>query len=111
MPRRPEPPYLPPRGQVWVPVAEDPHDWRPQPGRPCRYTVAKWVICRADSVAAANRRKTVYDAGRARHVDSWWAYCGEHLAAYSRWLDGGMVWRWDLAHGDTDFIHPALEVR
>jgi hypothetical protein len=110
--RPPEPPYTPPPGQMWVPVADTPRMWRAQPGHRCRYTVAKHTLCGAPSVAAANRQRTVHrPGGYTRRVDAWWAYCAAHVAGYGRWVADGRVWRWQLAPDGHDFFQPGMEVR
>ena len=63
-------------GFVWV---ADP-DWvllQEGSTAKCRYTIAKYRICRAPGVAQLQRG------------DQWWAYCGEHL--YGRRIRNGHV--------------------
>lgn len=83
---RPAPPEEFPAGQSEA--VPDP-EWRIDEGRPCRFTVGPGhARCRASSAVALNRHRWM----RNRLVDSWWAYCGDHM--YGRWVEDGQVMHW-----------------
>jgi hypothetical protein len=93
---RPEPP-APVAGYVWRAV-EAGRDWRIQDaGRSVAYRCRAASgpghrACGKPSVAALNRGRHTADRGR---VQSWWAYCAEHL--YGRWIEDGHVMEYRLA--------------
>jgi hypothetical protein len=110
MPAHPPPPYPPAPGRAWVPVIEDPREWKVvEPRRPCRTVIGRHVECGQPGAAALNRGRTVRGAER---VDAWWGYCTEHLTEFGRWVDDGRVWRWVQVDETEDFFgDPAMEVR
>jgi hypothetical protein len=63
---------------VWVPDTS----WRLVSDKRCRMRG-----CGADAVAELNRRR--YNLNRHCLVDSWWAYCPDHL--YGRRIVDGVV--------------------
>lgn len=93
MSTRPDPPYEPtPDGTEWQPVIAD-SKWRLVEGRRCRWTLDNPRRgCGQESVAELNRER--YDHRAHSYVDSWWAYCPQHL--YGRWIEGGRVMEWRL---------------
>ncbi len=95
MSARPEPAYPPPDGHRHVPAVDT--GWRLDQGRRCRFTVRGHRQCGADSVAAFNRGRHSRTHGR---VDSWWAYCADHL--YGRWIEDGNVMHWIAVPDEED---------
>jgi hypothetical protein len=113
VPARPQPPRMAPTGFVWVPVSDNPDEWRVHRGGTCRYTIARHTSCGAASIAALNRGKTIpQSSGRSRRVPAWWAYCAAHLPEFGRWIESGQVWSWQLTpESGTDFFSPSIETR
>lgn len=90
-PVRPPPPYPAPEGHVHV-AQVDPR-WRlitERTFRGCRWGSGPGhQACGAAAVAELNRGRHLRVGGR---VDSWWAYCADHL--YGRWIEDGQVMWW-----------------
>lgn len=79
-----------PEGYRWEAVEEGP-EWR------VVHLRWKWPLCRTkgcrDGAAAELNRGRRSPQGQGR-VDSWWAYCPEHM--YGRWVEDGRVMGWRL---------------
>lgn len=89
---RPEP-HPAPEGFVAVAVPEGP-DWRVETGRQCRLATRN-RRCPNPCVVALNRGRRQYGRGL---LDSWWAYCAEHM--YGRWIEDGQVMQWIVVPAD-----------
>lgn len=87
-----------PEGFVWTSRAEG-DDWRIEHGKQCRMLDGHpRRRCPKLTVAALNRGRITWRQGRDCKVDSWWAYCADHL--YGRWIEDGQVMHWILAASD-----------
>lgn len=66
----------------------------------CRRKVGATAYCSAAPVADMRRQRYVWRD--RRFVNSWWAYCADHLADYNREVRDGRVWRRGIeaAHAD-----------
>lgn len=88
---RPEPVYgPPPEGFRWAAHPAGP-DWRTETERQCRRmhgTVRGRTRCTRQAVAALNRPRRVSWRNPVV-IDSWWAYCPDHM--YGRWVEDGRV--------------------
>lgn len=77
-----------------VPDAE----WRAEAGKRCIRKVGSRQLCGAPSAAARNRGW--YQAATGTRLDSWWAYCADHLEGH--WVEDGRVMHWVLREREEE---------
>lgn len=71
-------------------------EWRmvTAPKRCRRQPVPRGKACGEQAVAETNRGGRMRANRRGATLDSWWAYCPEHL--YGKWIEDGKVMHWIL---------------
>lgn len=92
MTNRPDPPRISDGIAHCVPLHDE--QWQVLTMRAhCRYGGGnKQRACGRPAVAEFNRRRWSKRLGR--YINSWWAYCEEHVEVYGRWVEDGVVMHW-----------------
>lgn len=89
---RPEQPEAP-QGHEYAAAPAGP-EWRIEAGKRCRQGAGPHhSACGRPTAAAFNRRRAGHDPPYGV-VDSWWAYCGQHM--FGKWVEDGQVMQWVL---------------